>query len=372
MKVIQVLPALNSGGVERGTLEIAKALVAKGHESIVISAGGSMVKELERDGSRHIYLDCGKKSLLTFFRAWKATKILKKENADILHLRSRLPAWVFYFAWNKLPKSIRPKLFTTYHGLYSVNRYSAVMLKSQHVIAVSHWVKQHILKHYPHTDALKLHVIPRGITHSDFTHGFQPSRTWLKQWHNEFPELINKKIILLPGRVSRLKGQLAFIELIAALISQDSSVVGVIAGGIDSGKQNYLNEIHQKVHNKDLTNHIVFTGQRNDLKEIMSISTATLNLSTKPEAFGRTILESLALGTPTFAWDRGGSLEILEKIWPYGLIPFGDFQVLTQKLQALLVNKEATNIPEVTDYTLSDMCKSTIDLYDKACNRPSS
>ena len=124
MKVVQLLPDLDGGGVERGTLEVAEELVKRGHESIVISAGGRMVKQLEAEGSRHVTWDLGTKSLWTFRHIWSLRRWLKQEKPDILHVRSRLPAWVAWFAWKGMNPNERPRLVTTVHGLYSVSKYS--------------------------------------------------------------------------------------------------------------------------------------------------------------------------------------------------------------------------------------------------------
>ena len=131
MKVLQVLPELNSGGVERGTLELADFLVARGHQSLVLSGGGRLVPKLEAGGSRHITMPVGRKALATLFLIPKLRKLLLDERPDILHLRSRVPAWVLKLAWRGLPEVDRPHLVTTVHGFYSVNAWSAVMTRGE-------------------------------------------------------------------------------------------------------------------------------------------------------------------------------------------------------------------------------------------------
>ena len=149
MKVLQILPALESGGVERGTLEIAQALVQDGHESWVLSAGGRLVEQLERQGSRHVEWDLGRKSLLSLFQIRKLRHWLALEKFDIVHVRSRMPAWITFFAWKKMPFNARPHLVSSVHGLHSVSRYSEIMCCGERVIVVSgtdSWViTKHIL-----------------------------------------------------------------------------------------------------------------------------------------------------------------------------------------------------------------------------------
>ena len=148
MTIVQVLPALNSGGVERGTLEISKYLVSKKHRSIVISQGGRMKEKLVLEGGEHIELPIGKKSLLTLRLIPKIIKILRKNKVDILHVRSRFPAWICLIAIKFMQNKKKPSIVTTFHGPYSINSYSSIMAKGDVVIAVSKMIKTYILKNY--------------------------------------------------------------------------------------------------------------------------------------------------------------------------------------------------------------------------------
>ena len=149
LKVLQLLPALDSGGVERGTLEIARALVAAGHESVVLSKGGRLVDQLQREGSRHLALDLGRKSPATLLHYRALRRLFEAERFDIVHARSRLPAWVAWLAWRGMPASARPHFVTTVHGMHSVSRYSAIMCAGERVIAVSDTVRDYIRTNYP-------------------------------------------------------------------------------------------------------------------------------------------------------------------------------------------------------------------------------
>ena len=151
MKVIQILPELNAGGVERGTLEIADFLSKQGHEAIVISNGGRMVEALEASGARHIAMPVHRKSLVSLLQVLPLRRLMEKERPDILHIRSRVPGWIAYLAWRGMSPKTRPRLVSTVHGFYSVNRYSAIMTKGERVIAVSESTRQYILKSYPQT-----------------------------------------------------------------------------------------------------------------------------------------------------------------------------------------------------------------------------
>ena len=165
---------LHAGGVERGTLEVGKYLVEQGHESIVISNGGRLVPQLEAEGSRHIRMPVHEKRLGSLSQIKPLRRLFEREKPDILHLRSRLPAWLAYLAWRKLDPSTRPRLITTVHGFYSVNRYSKIMTCGEQVICVSNSVRDYVLKHYPDVPAEKLTVIHRGVDPQAFPYGYQP------------------------------------------------------------------------------------------------------------------------------------------------------------------------------------------------------
>lgn len=369
LTVIQTLPALNSGGVERCTLETARALVAAGHRSIVVSAGGRMVEQLIQEGSEHITMPVQRKSLMTLFQVSPFRRLLQEIQPDILHARSRIPAWVAWLAWRKLPANERPRFVTTMHGLNSVSAYSAIMTKGEAVIAGSQTVHDYIRQHYPQCPPERIHLIDEGVDPAEFPYGYQPSPAWLKQWQSDFPELINKTILALPGRLTRLKGHDTFIQLIKALRQTNPEIHGLVIGGAEAKKTAYADEIRQTVTAEGLATHISFTGHRSDIREVMSQCDLVLSLSTKPETFGRTVLEAIRLGKPVIAWDKGGVSEILARCYPEGRVPPGQLPILVKTTQQWLSHRQ---IPApCSQYRLSDMCEQTIDLYRRlASERP--
>src|SRR5690606_24412195 len=145
-----------SGGVERGTLEISRALVARGHRSIVFSAGGRLVEQLVSAGGEHISINLGKKSPFTLLQATRLKRILSDTQPHLVHVRSRMPAWVTLLAWKMIPEIRRPRLVTTVHGLNSVNWYSKVMTYGERVITVSDCCRDYVLQNYPGTDPAKV------------------------------------------------------------------------------------------------------------------------------------------------------------------------------------------------------------------------
>jgi glycosyltransferase involved in cell wall biosynthesis len=363
LTILQVLPALQSGGVERGTLEVGKYLVEHGHRSLVISAGGRLVEQLEREGSEHFTWDIGKKSLWTLRLIPRLRRFLVENQVDILHARSRMPAWICYLAWKGMPPTTRPRFITTVHGLYSVNAYSAVMTKGEQIIAVSETVRDYILKNYPDVPSDKIIVIPRGIDPAEYPHGYQPPPEWLAAWQTQYPQLAGKKVLTLPGRITRLKGHEDFIELIARLKKQGEPVHGLIVGGASAKKKRYLDELKEKVRASGLAEDITFTGQRDDLREIMAVSDIVLSLSTQPESFGRTVLEALSMGVPVIGYDHGGVGEQLRRLYPQGQAPLGDIDALVRKCREI---PAAVKIElQAPPTTLMNMLGDTLNSYEK-------
>lgn len=361
LTVLQVLPALQSGGVERGTLEVAQALVERGHRALVMSGGGRLVEALVASGAEHFEWPIGRKSLKTLWLVGKLRRFLVEHKVDIVHARSRVPAWIAYLAWRGLDPATRPRFVTTVHGLYSVNRYSRIMTRGEAVIAVSDTVRDYILAHYPDCPPERIHVIHRGVDGAAYPHGWKPDAAWRQAFFAEFPNAAGKTLVTLPGRITRLKGHEDFIELIARLKRQGLPVHGLIVGGASASKQRYLDSLHARVRTLGLEQDITFTGQRDDLKSILAISNLVLSLSTQPESFGRTTLEALRLGVPTAGYDHGGVGEILRTIYPAGLLPMNDPDAVQARIAELLQRPES--VPAGDFYPLSKMLVKTLELY---------
>ena len=360
MKIIQILPELNSGGVERGTCELAEHLVKIGHESIVISHGGRLTQRLAEQGTRHITLPIHRKSFATFFLVASLRKIFLNEKPDIIHVRSRVPAWIAWLAWKSLPRSSRPRFVSTFHGFYSVNAYSRIMTRGEQIIAVSESIKQHILKHYP-VDPDRITVIHRGISNNFYRPDYQPSNEWLDRWKAQYPQLHGKYHINLPGRISRWKGHEHFCYLIHALRQKNLPVHGTIAGSCHPKKQEFGIELRALIETLKITEHITFLGDRTDLREVMSVSDAVVSLSLDPEAFGRVSLEAMGLGRPVAAYHHGGVAEQLDALFPDGNIPPGDWKAAAELIASWII--QAPLPPLENSFTLEKMLFQTIKLY---------
>lgn len=371
MKVVQILPALNAGGVERGTLEIAARLVKEGHESIVISDGGRLVPDLEKAGSRHVAMPVHRKSLATLLQVAPMRRFLTKERPDIIHIRSRVPGWVTWLAWRGMDPATRPRLVSTVHGFYSVNRYSAIMTKGERVIAVSDSIREYILDSYPQTPVERIRVIPRGIEPGNYGVDFKPAAEWLEKWHAENHSLAGKIVFLLPGRITRLKGHEDFFGLIATLKQEGLPVHGLVVGDTHEKKRAYMDELRASVASQGIAGDVTFTGHRSDIREIMAVTDIVFALSQQPESFGRTVLEAMALGKAVVGYDCGGVGELLAGLFPEGKVPLGDKARLAEVTRAVIQSRPLPK-PVGEPFTLEAMCGSTLALYQDLLSSPRS
>ena len=288
-------------------------------------------------------------------------ELFEKERPDILHLRSRLPAWLAWLAWRKMNPATRPRLITTVHGMYSVNFYSKIMTRGEAVICVSNSVKDYVLKNYPDVPENKLTVIHRGVDPQQFPYGFQPPAGWLKKWQADYPQLEGKYVITLPGRITRWKGQLDFIQVIATLKAKHIPVHGLLVGEPHPKKLEFLGEVKAAIQAAGLEHDITLVGHRSDLREVMAVSDVVVSCSTDPEAFGRVTLEALALGKPVAGYAHGGVGEQLKALLPEGNIPVGDKKTIV-KLLTNWANAPTHPVREST-FTLESMLSSTLDIY---------
>jgi glycosyltransferase involved in cell wall biosynthesis len=361
LTVVQLIPALQSGGAERSALEIARALVAAGHQSVVISAGGRLVSQLEAEGSRHITLDIGRKSLGTFMKVGALRRVLRELKPDIVHARSRLPAWVGWWAIKGLKPS--PHFVTTVHGLNTPGRYSSILLRGERVIAVSQTLRDYMLSHYSWLEPSRVRVIPRGIDPDAFPYGHRPDDGWHKAFFAEFPALVGAPLLTLPGRGTRLKGHHDAIELVAELKRRGIDVRLLLLGVIEPGREAYVAELRELIRSRSLESQVVLTPPRADVRDIYAISSLVLQLSNKPESFGRTVIEALSLCRPVLGYAHGGVGELLAELYPAGRVPPSDQERLVERAAELL--RVAPPIPMLQSYRLSDMQQATLALYDE-------
>lgn len=363
LKVIQVLPRLESGGVERGVCEIVCYLKDHGHEPIVISEGGKMVELLNSHAIPHVKMQVGSKSPVSLLTIRKLRKFFIEQQPHIVHGRSRLPDWLCYLALKKIPEQTRTKFVTSVHGLHSVSRYSSIITKGERIEAVSDTAKDYLLSNYSQAQASNIRVIHRGVDPSLYSPVFEPSQNWMDEWQENMSKMNpdTLPILTIVGRISRLKGHPHFLKIVENLNKSTNTVIGLIVGEADRHHKRYAEKLQEQVKmSPELQQKVFFLGTRTDVREIMAKSNVILSLSSKPESFGRTVLEALSLGTPVVGFDHGGVSEILAELFPDGAVPNGDVHAATIKVMELMHRK--VDLP-AHKFTLENMCSKTLAIY---------
>lgn len=238
------------------------------------------------------------------------------------------------------------------------------MTRGEAVICVSNSVKDYVLKNYPDVPAEKLRVIHRGVDPQQFPYGFQPQADWLKKWQADYPQLEGKFVITLPGRITRWKGPLDFIQVVAKLKKQGIPIHGLLVGEPHPKKLDFLKEVKAEIQGAGLEQDITLVGHRSDLREVMAVSDVVISCSTDPEAFGRVTLEALAIGKPVTGYAHGGVAEQLQALLPEGKIPPHNIQQLEERLNEWYTNP---SLPlKQNPFTRKAMLEMTMHSYQKA------
>lgn len=331
--VLQVLPALETGGVERGTVDVAAAIVAAGGRALVVSAGGRLVRELEAAGAEHVVLPLGRKAPWAIARnAGSLSALIAREKVDLVHARSRAPAWA---AWLAVRRTGTP-FVTTFHGTYNFRsgfkkRYNAIMARGRPVIAISEFIAQHVAGEYG-VDTSDIKVIHRGID----TERFDPAAVGAERieavrrgWN--LPG--DAPLILLPGRLTRWKGQTVLLDALAGLTHRNWAAALV---GDDQGRDAYRTDLEAQIERLGLAGRVALAGHSDDMPAVYAACDIVVSASTDPEAFGRVAVEAQAMAKPVIATGHGGSAETVidgETGW---LVPPGDAAALGAALDRAL------------------------------------
>jgi glycosyltransferase involved in cell wall biosynthesis len=366
--VLQVLPRLVVGGAERGTVDVAAAIQRAGGIAIVASEGGPMVHELERSRAKHIKLPLARKNPYTIWRnASRLARVIRQNKVDIVHARSRAPAWSALWA----ARRTGVRFMTTYHDTYSAGsawkrRYNSVMAKGQRVIAISEFVADHLRDLYG-LGASVLRVIPRGVDLSRFDPNRVPAERKIKLTHDwNLPD--DRPIVLMPARLSRKKGHKVLIEALAKL--KRSDLCCVIVG--DDGRQtSYRTSLLELIHECQLDGVVRLLPQTADMPAAYSLAAVVVAPSIKPEGFGRVPVEAQAMGRPVIASDVGGFRETIVNGLTGLLVPPGDAGRLSVALASALdlgaEDREALAAEAIANiqakFTKEHMCAATLEVY---------
>jgi glycosyltransferase involved in cell wall biosynthesis len=308
--VLQVLPALGGGGVERGTVEIAQAIAAAGGTPLVASAGGLHASSVERAGGRNIIIPTmpSKNPWRIWRNAARLEQVIRDNRVDLVHARSRAPAWSAYWATRRT----RTPFVTTYHGAYNENvpgkrAYNAVMAKGDIVIAISRFIANLIVTRHQ-VDPARIRLIPRGVDPAIFDPDrVSPDR--IMKLSRDWRLIDGQPVVLLPGRISRWKGQAVLIEALARMATQDVCVVLV---GADQGRNRLVAELSAQADRLGVASRVRMVGHCADMPAALKLASVVVNASTDPEAFGRVVIEAQSMGCPVIGTDHGGAVETIE------------------------------------------------------------
>lgn len=319
MKTLQLVPAMEQGGVERGVVEVNRALVAAGWENVVVSAGGRLLEQIAADGGRSVVMDVKSKNPFTFLsRSAALRRLLERERPDVVCAHSRVPAWLFLAANRKLGI----KWITFAHGANSVSAYSKVMTFGDLVVTPSNFIADYLKTNYGVPDG-KIRVIPRAIDRERFdvdrldAHFVDAKRT---EWG-----LVGRFTVMGVGRITQLKG---YDTLIRAVNEANARAIGgrrfklVLVGEAEERRKDVEVSLRSLVKSLNMEEDVVFAGNQQKIAECLSLADVLVSSNTtKPEAFGRSMAEALAMGTPVVAKAFGGALDIVEDGVNGALIP---------------------------------------------------
>lgn len=366
--VLQVLPRLGAGGAERGAIDVAGAIVAAGGVAIVASAGGSQVHELARLGAIHEVLPLDSKNPYTIYaNIARIEKLIRRYGVQIVHARSRAPAWSALFA----ARRTGVHFVTTFHSTYGLQsglkrRYNAVMTKGERVIAISDFIADHIRENYG-ADESRLRVIHRGVD----LNRFDPDRVSAerviqlsRQWR--IPDGV--PVVMLPGRVTRRKGHDLLIEAMTLLKGREIRCLMV---GPEEGRGTFRRELEAMAERLGVAARVQFTGECRDMPAAYMLADVVVAASSTPEAFGRVIAEAQAMGRPVVATDHGGAREQLSGGRMAWLTPLGNAGALAQAIDEALslpvAERELLAPAAIANvrvrFTKDAMCQRTLLVY---------
>lgn len=367
--VLQVLPEMEHGGVEVGTTEIASELQKQKIKNFVASKGGRMTYHLDKMKVKHFTLPLKSKNPFTIRKCTKElVKIIKENDINIVHARSRAPAWSAYFAAKKTGATF----LTTFHGTYGLGPwgikkiYNKVMTFGKLVIAISEHIKKHMIENYS-VNPNKIRLIHRCVNINNFSPDVITAERIIKTMNeNNIPE--DKKIVTLVGRVTRWKGQHLVIEAMSKIKTQN---VHCIIVGSDQGRKEYSQELKNLIKKHNLEGKVQIIGHSFDIPALLTVSDVVISAAIEPEAFGRASIEGQAMGKIVLASNIGGSLENLIDGKTGRLFESGNSDDLAEKIDwgLNLPEEERKKISKAAienvhnNFTKDIMCKKTVEVY---------
>ncbi len=367
--ILQVVPSLVTGGAERSTIEMTAAIANAGWTALVASAGGRLVPAIQSAGGRHIRLPLDSKNPRTILlhNARHLTTLIREAQVDLVHARSRAPAWS---AWLAARRTGRP-FVTTYHGAYTENlpfkrHYNAVMAKGEIVIVASRYVADLVASRHG-VDPSRIRLIPRGVDSAVFDpEAICRERTarLAAVWH--LPP--NAPLVLLPARITGWKGQSVLLDAFARLSRRDP--VAVLLGS-DQGRTHLTDRLQRQASRLGIADRVRIPGDCEDMPAAMALADVVVHSSTEPEAFGRIVIEAQAMARSVIASDLGGPVETVEHGVTGWRVPPGDPRALAAMLGHVLAMApaerarmgQAARAAVLSRFTIQGCQQSTLAVY---------
>lgn len=367
--ILQVLPALDIGGVEQGAFDVALYIAGQNARSVVASAGGRKVDILVANGVKHIQLPLNRKTPWhVLYCGWKLYWWVKSEKPALIHARSRLPAWICFI----VARATGTPFVTTVHGTHKAGTwlkrfYNSIMVRGDVVMAISNFIADHValIHGFPRE---KIMVVPRGMDENIYKKDAVSPQV-IQNFRTAWGAVNTTPVILMPGRLTHWKGQHIFIEALGLV--KDIPWVAVIAGG-EEGAGAYTRALKEIARTNGIAQRVIFTGSQMNLVDFYAASDVVVSASVEPEAFGRVAVEAQMMSKPIIATNHGGAVETVQNgITGYLVLPNDPVDMARALRQTLT---QPTDLPKVGEagrawvvqhYTVQRMCKTEWNIYEQ-------
>ncbi|MEL0619719.1 glycosyltransferase family 4 protein [Psychrobacter proteolyticus] len=367
MKVMRLLSSLKHDESERGIFHLGRALVKNEHTSIIVSSAdedNDLVRRLKRDGNIYHQLHVNKKSWLSLLQVSALRHLIEKYEPDVIHVHSRTPAWILHLALRRARVRRFPKLVSTMYGFYPINKYSQALLNVDTIITVSDSVTQYLKKglRIEDVDPKVITRIYRGIDTRRYPYRHNPSVYWLRHTFAEYPELEHKKWLVFPTVIGNEYGQEWLIDILGNLQEQFPNLHVIIMDEDYKDGDVAHEDFRQRTNSLGLAERITYVGsKRNDMREWLSAANIVMALANEPESIGINALQAIHLGTPVIGWDQAAFSEILQPLYPQGLVKKYNANALCKAVRNQL---ESVTRPEMTNkFTMREMIEKTLEVY---------
>ena len=367
MKVMRLLSSLKHDESERGIFHLGRALVKNEHTSIIVSSAdedNDLVRRLKRDGNIYHQLHVNKKSWLSLLQVSALRHLIEKYEPDVIHVHSRTPAWILHLALRRARVRRFPKLVSTMYGFYPINKYSQALLNVDTIITVSDSVTQYLKKglRIEDVDPKVITRIYRGVDTRRYPYRHNPSVYWLRHTFAEYPELEHKKWLVFPTVIGNEYGQEWLIDILGNLQEQFPNIHVIIMDEDYKDGDVAHEDFRQRTNSLGLAERITYVGsKRNDMREWLSAANIVMALANEPESIGINALQAIHLGTPVIGWDQAAFSEILQPLYPQGLVKKYNANALCKAVRNQL---ESVTRPEMTNkFTMREMIEKTLEVY---------